>query len=72
MAIVFALIYLSNSSTAASADAQKTAAISFTYTDASGLITPAIAIAMGGRQASDPDKALQDVKDGATDAYFAY
>lgn len=72
MAIVFALIYLSNSSTAASADAQKTAALSFTYTDASGLITPAIATAMGGRQAPDPDKALQDVKNGATDAYFAY
>jgi ABC-2 type transport system permease protein len=72
MAIVFALIYLSNSSTAASEDAQKTAAMSFTYTDDSGLITPDIATAMGGRQASDPDKALQDVKDGLSDAYFAY
>ncbi|MEC5180946.1 ABC transporter permease [Arthrobacter sp. CG_A4] len=72
IAIVFALVFLSNSSTAASADAQKTAAVSFTYTDGSGLITPEIATAMGGRQTSDPDKALQDVKDGATDAYFLY
>jgi ABC-2 type transport system permease protein len=72
MAIVFALVYLSNSSTAASADAQKTAAVSFTYTDASGLIIPEIAAAMGGRQATEPDQAVQDVKDGATDAHFAY
>ncbi|SFU11268.1 ABC transporter permease [Arthrobacter sp. ov118] len=72
MAIVFGLVYLSNSSTAASADAQKTAAVSFTYTDASGLITPAIATAMGGRPAADPGKAVQDVKDGLSDAYFAY
>jgi len=72
MAIVFALIYLSNSSTAASEDAQKTAAMSFTYTDDSGLITPDIATAMGGKKATDPDQALQDVKEGVTDAYFVY
>jgi ABC-2 type transport system permease protein len=72
MAIVFALIYLSNSSTDASEDAQKTAAMSFTYTDDSGLITPDIATAMGGKKATDPGQALQDVKKGVTDAYFAY
>ncbi|MGP4033635.1 ABC transporter permease [Pseudarthrobacter sp. 1C304] len=72
MAIVFALIYLSNSSTAASADAQKTATVSFTYTDDSGLITPDIATAMGGKLATDPDQAIQDVKTGVTDAHFAY
>jgi ABC-2 type transport system permease protein len=72
MAIVFALVYLSNSSTHASEDAQKTAVVSFTYTDASGLIIPEIASAMGGRQAIDPGQAVQDVKDGVTDAHFAY
>jgi ABC-2 type transport system permease protein len=72
MAIVFALVYLSNSSTAASEDAQKTAAVSFTYTDDSGLITDGIATAMGGRKAADPEQALQEVKTGTTDAYFAY
>ncbi|MDN4642773.1 ABC transporter permease [Arthrobacter sp. PsM3] len=72
MAIVFALIYMSNSSTAASEDAQKTAAVSFTYTDASGLVTPGIATAMGGTKATDPGQALQDVKRGLTEAYFAY
>ena len=72
MAIVFALIYLSNSSTAASADAQKTAAVSFTYTDDSGLVIPEIATAMGGTKAADPDQAVQDVKAGVTEAYFVY
>lgn len=72
MAIVFGLVYLSNSSSAASEDAQKTAAMSFTYTDDSGLISDGIATAMGGRKAADPQQALQDVKTGTTDAYFAY
>ena len=72
MAIVFALVYLSNSSTAATEDALKTAAVTFTYTDYSGLITPDIATAMGGTKATDPGQALQDVKTGVTDAYFAY
>ena len=72
MAIVFALVYLSNSSTAASADAQKTAAMAFTYTDDSGLIAPGIASAMGGKKVTDSGQALQEVKKGLTDAYFAY
>jgi ABC-2 type transport system permease protein len=72
MGIVFALIFLSNSSTAASADAQKTAAVSFTYTDASGLIIPEVVTAMGGRQAPDPDQAVLDVKKGLADAHFTY
>jgi ABC-2 type transport system permease protein len=72
LAIVFALVFLSNSSTAASEDAQKTAAVSFTYTDASGLIIPEIATAMGGRHAPDPDQAVLDVKKGLADAYFTY
>ncbi|MEC5192237.1 MULTISPECIES: ABC transporter permease [unclassified Arthrobacter] len=72
MAVVFALIYLSNSSTAASADAQKTAAVAFTYTDSSALVSADIAAAMGGRPAEDPARALEDVKAGVTDAYFVY
>lgn len=71
-AVVFLLIYVSNSTTSASADAQKTATISFTYTDESGLIPDALAASLGGRKASSPDRALQDVKEGASDAYFAY
>ncbi|HET8877880.1 MAG TPA: ABC transporter permease, partial [Arthrobacter sp.] len=72
IAIVFALVYLSNSSTAARADAQKSATVSFTYSDDSGLISDSIARAMGGRKAADDGAALQDVKKGLSDAYFVF
>ncbi|WP_445155999.1 ABC transporter permease [Arthrobacter sp. Hor0625] len=72
IAIVFGLVYLSNSSTSASADAQKTASMSFTYTDDSGLISPQVAAAMGGQRATDGAAALRDVQEGKSDAFFAY
>ncbi|WP_369824058.1 hypothetical protein [Frondihabitans sp. PAMC 28766] len=46
--IVVALIVASNSSTDSSVSAQKDAKFSFTYTDASGLIDPAIVKTVGG------------------------
>ncbi|MCU1567181.1 MAG: ATP-dependent Na+ efflux pump [Pseudarthrobacter sp.] len=71
-AIVFALIFVSNSSTSASADAQKNAALAFMYTDSSGIIPDAVAQAAGGAKAADSAQALADVKSGRVDAYFAY
>lgn len=71
-AIVFALIFVSNSSTSASADAQKNATLSFTYTDASGIIPEATGRAAGGTKAANPEQAVADVKAGTVDAYFAY
>jgi ABC-2 type transport system permease protein len=71
-AIIFALVYASNSSTSANADAQKNSALTFTYTDASGLIPAALAQAAGGTRTSDPAAALQAVKNGSSEAYFAY
>lgn len=72
MVVLFVLIYASNSSTEASADAQKNSELSFSYTDASGIIPPAMAQAAGGKTASDPGAALAAVKDGSSEAYFAY
>jgi ABC-2 type transport system permease protein len=72
MVVLFVLIYASNSSTEASADAQKNSELSFSYTDASGIIPPAMAEAAGGKTASDPGAALAAVKDGSSEAYFAY
>ena len=72
MVVLFVLIYASNSSTEASADAQKNSELSFSYTDASGIIPPAMAQAAGGKTASDPEAALAAVKDGSSEAYFAY
>ncbi|WP_251023862.1 hypothetical protein [Arthrobacter sp. ISL-65] len=71
-AIIFALIYASNSSTSANADAQKNSALTFTYTDASGLIPAPLAQAAGGSLTSDPGAALESVKNGSSEAYFAY
>ncbi|MCT9868156.1 ABC transporter permease [Paenarthrobacter aurescens] len=72
MAIIFVLIFASNTSTSASAQAQKNATLDFTFTDASGIIPETLAASMGGKKASDPDTALADVKAGRSDAYFAY
>ncbi|MEV4991572.1 ABC transporter permease [Pseudarthrobacter sp. LMD1-1-1.1] len=70
--LVFALIYASNSSSHASADAQKNAKFSFSYTDASGIIAPAGAQAAGGTVTSDSRAAIEAVKNGTNEAYFAY
>ncbi|MBP2269293.1 ABC-2 type transport system permease protein [Pseudarthrobacter sp. PvP004] len=72
MAIIFVLIFASNTSTSASAQAQKNASLNFTYTDASGIIPEATATAMGGKKAPDPDTAQADVRAGTSDAYFDY
>lgn len=72
LVVLFALIYASNSSTEATAEAQKNSALSFIYTDASGIIPPQLAQAAGGKSAGDPGKALAAVKDGTSEAYFAY
>lgn len=54
MAIIFGLVFASNSSTRATAEAQKNASLTFTYTDASGIIPETAASAMGGTKATDP------------------
>ncbi|PNH85431.1 ABC transporter permease [Arthrobacter sp. AFG20] len=71
-AIIFALVYASNSSTEANADAQKNSALTFTYTDASGLIPAPLAEAAGGSLTTNPGAALEAVKNGSSEAYFAY
>lgn len=72
MGVVIALIYLSNSTTAAAADAQRDAEFSIGYTEASGLITTEQAGAFGATIADSEDQAITVVMDGALDAYFAY
>ncbi|MDN5798188.1 MAG: ABC transporter permease, partial [Intrasporangium sp.] len=72
IAVVFALVYISNSSTDQSAKEQANATITFVYTDASGLITRQQAAALGGSLAPDPARAVADVRTGRVQAYFAY
>ncbi|MHC5557581.1 ABC transporter permease [Kocuria sp.] len=72
IAIIFALSFTANTSISDSEEAQKDAQVSFAYTDASGLIPAELAGAFGGTPATDPDAALEQVKAGELDAYFAY
>jgi ABC-2 type transport system permease protein len=66
------LIVASNVSTANSADAQKNARITFVYTDASGLVDPAVAEKLGGSVASGDAAGIAAVKSGDTEAFFVY
>lgn len=70
--IVFALVYASNASTQDTADAQKNAQFSFTYTDASGIVMGPGAKLAGGTYTDNPEAAIAAVKDGTSEAYFAY
>ena len=72
IALIVMLSVISNTSISGSADAQKNAHISFAYTDSSGLIRPGLAASFGGHPADDPRAAIEQVKDGSLDAYFAY
>jgi ABC-2 type transport system permease protein len=72
MAAVIALIVVSNASAADGDDSESTAGFSFTYSDASGYVDPAVVAALGGSPAADEAQAIEDVKSGRVDAYFAY
>lgn len=72
LAIIFGLIFLSNSSTNSSSEAQKNVRISFSYTDASHLVNPGIATAMGGSVETHPAAAVARVKAGTQAAFFAF
>lgn len=72
MAVVFGLIYISNTSTASAADAQESAQFSISYTNASGLITPEQAAAFKAEKAASADAGVEAVKAGTVDAYFDF
>ena len=72
MAVVFGMIFLSNTSTSSAAEAQKNAQFSISYRDSSGLITPADAAALGAVPADSSDAGIRDVQSGAVDAYFEF
>ena len=70
--IVIALVTISNSATDASVNSQKSAKFTFSYSDASGRVDPAVVKAIGGTEATDPAEAIAAVKSGKLDAFFAY
>ncbi|AZI57315.1 ABC transporter permease [Nakamurella antarctica] len=72
IAVIFVLISISNSTTSSTADAQKSAQFSVAYTDDSHLISDQIALRFGATLASSPGQGIEGVKDGTTEAYFAF
>lgn len=72
MAIVFAMIFLSNTSTSSAADAQKNAQFTIAYLDASGLVTPDDAAAFGARPAVSADAGIRAVQSGSVEAFFDF
>ncbi len=72
LAIIFALVFVSSSSTSSITDAQKNHKLQFSYADASGLVTPAVAKALGGTVETDPGTAVERVKSGSLNAFFDF
>ncbi len=72
LGIVFALVFASNSSTQQRSDEQKNQTLAFSYSDASGLIDPALAKAMGGTVEKDPGTAVERVREGTLNAFFSF
>lgn len=72
IAVVFGLIFLSNTTTDTASAAQKRAQFSISYTDASGLITAQDAAAFGARPAESPDAGIRAVQSGTVDAFFDF
>lgn len=68
-----ALVVLSNESTEDAIAAQRgEGALSFVYTDSSGLVAPAAAAAFGGTVTSDAATALEEVRAGDLDAFVVF
>jgi ABC-2 type transport system permease protein len=72
MAVVFALIYVSNTATASASDAQETARFSVAYSDKSGLITAEQAASFSANKMASVSDGIRAVKEGAVDAYFEF
>lgn len=70
--IIFALIFVSNSSIANSSDSQKNAKFSISYLDASGLIDSATADQFGAQISDGEAASIAKVKNGELDAFFSY
>lgn len=68
--ILIGLVFALSAASASSKTSDSNSAFTFTYHDASGLVTQQIAAAFGGTPTSDPAAAQQAVKDGTSDAFF--
>ncbi|AAT89172.1 sodium transporter [Leifsonia xyli subsp. xyli] len=67
-----ALVIASNAATANTADQQKNARFDFLYSDASGLVDPALAREYGGQEIPNSAEGVEKAQSGSTAAYIDY
>ncbi len=72
IAVVVALVAISGQTTADRAESQDRQPVTFTYTDASGLIGPAVAQAAGGTEVDDAAAARAAVVAGTSQCHIDY
>ena len=72
IAVILVLIVISNTTTSSTADAQKGARFSISFTDDSGIITDQTAAMFGAVGAGSSSQGIDGVKSGTTDAYFKF
>lgn len=70
MVFVFWLMFFSQTAAFEDARAAVSAEVTFTYSDASGVVEPSVAQKLGGTLASDADAARQAVRDGRADLHI--
>ncbi|WP_342372645.1 ABC transporter permease [Propioniciclava soli] len=64
MALLFGLSFFSGASAAQSSLESDAEPVTFTYTDASGIVDPSVAAGLGGTAAADPEAAAAAVREG--------
>jgi ABC-2 type transport system permease protein len=72
LVVIFAISFVSGSSSDAATQAQSSTRFTFEYVDPSNMIDPALAKAAEGTVVASADQGLADVKSGAVTAFFAY
>ena len=70
MAFIFGLSFFSGMTAAQTSLESEAKPVTFTYTDASGLVVPEVAATLGGTLAPDAAAAAQAVRDGKADLFL--
>jgi len=72
LVVIFAISFVSGSSSDAATQAQSSTRFTFEYVDLSNIIDPALAKAAAGTKVASAEQGLADVKSGSVTAFFAY
>ena len=72
LVFMFSLMLVTSTAAADAGEAQLAKPVTFTYTDASGVVRPEVAARFGGRPSTDPDADRAAVRAGSADAFVAF